>query len=1004
MNDNIAVKIVGDASGVAPAIDYTKGEIASIAPILESLNATMMGLTAQMAKGFETGAAGAQTLKNGLHTAKAATDEETFALTRMVMKLHEGAESVRTFQMRAKEFAELYVALFAVEAVAHWAEALGEAAEKVEHLAAQTGMTTSQVQALSGAATMSGTNIDALAKGLAMMDNKAVIAAGHSSTSAKAFQAMGIAANDSSTNMDRLLKIADKFKGMADGPTKTALAMQLFGKSGREMIPFLNQGSAAIQQLMDKTKDYGAVNEAAVEQGARLAASVNESKVAWEGLKQTLTQAFGPLLTQVVDGFNQLVQSMHQSYESGGAVKIIFDAITEVIRGCGEILHDVYLAFASFFGTTGAQGVDWGKVIKAVIDGTVLAFKAIIATVAFVVDAFIAGFHLMKAGAEEFLARFVEATGGIRMKGTELGEFMKVLGKVCEDALMLRWGSIVSDWNAGMESVRQAVAAKAQQIVAETHQMRSAVQADLAAVSGTAQSFRDLIAGLNAPAPGPKHDAFQFHFGGGGGDAPDITSPGKGPKEKKPKAAKDDLVQQLEAELEAKKTAWAMEQDAQGTAQEYSLQSEADYWAQALQRTNLSTKDKLAIEKKYLAARAALKKEEIGIALEGYQTELEQAGANWDKKLAILRTEQAYVTKMYGAESKEAKQAAKEVIKAEQEKAKQLRELDQAIAKAKEDAAMAGVDAAEAAAQFEVDMGRETQGQMLAQERQFESQRYQIRLKALDENLRLAALDPNTSPAKLQEIHNQIAQLERTHQAKLTEIDRKATLERTQIARGAINQFASGWASALAQMATLQKGFAATIKSLWQTIQQTIASALESIIQGWLQRQLAALLLGKAQQTAAAEGEIGANAAVAASGAYAATAAIPVVGPELAPAAAATAYAGAMSWMGALSVPGFDVGAWSLSKDQLAVVHSNEMIIPASLAGGMRALFTAVSNDNARVAANDSGGGGDVHLHLHGQLIHNPRQLEQWFEKNRHAVGAGVRAFVRQGGNTSPYR
>jgi hypothetical protein len=148
---------------------------------------------------------------------------------------------------------------------------------------------------------------------------------------------MGIDARDGSTNMERLLKIADKFHDMADGPTKVALSMQLLGRSGKEAIPFLNQGSAAIQQLMDKSKELGAVNEAAVEQGARLASSVNESKVAWEGLKQTLTQAFGPLMTELVDGFSALVKSMHDSYESGGLVKIIFDAIGEVVRGLGEI-------------------------------------------------------------------------------------------------------------------------------------------------------------------------------------------------------------------------------------------------------------------------------------------------------------------------------------------------------------------------------------------------------------------------------------------------------------------------------------------------------------------------------------------------------------------------------------------------------------------------------------------------------------------------------------------
>jgi hypothetical protein len=79
----------------------------------------------------------------------------------MITKIHEGAESIRTFQMRAKEFAEVYVAMFAVERVAEFINKMGEAAEKTQHLAQEFGMTTGQVQQLQGVATATGISIDA---------------------------------------------------------------------------------------------------------------------------------------------------------------------------------------------------------------------------------------------------------------------------------------------------------------------------------------------------------------------------------------------------------------------------------------------------------------------------------------------------------------------------------------------------------------------------------------------------------------------------------------------------------------------------------------------------------------------------------------------------------------------------------------------------------------------------------------------------------------------------
>ena len=78
------------------------------------------------------------------------------------------------------------------------------------------------------------------------------------------------------------------------------------------------------------------------------------------------------------------------------------------------------------------------------------------------------------------------------------------------------------------------------------------------------------------------------------------------------------------------------------------------------------------------------------------------------------------------------------------------------------------------------------------------------------------------------------------------------------------------------------------------------------------------------------------NAAVAASAAYASTAAIPIVGPELAPEAAATAFAGASSYGASLAVPSFAVGAWQLPGNMLAQLHEGEMIVPSFEAGLLR--------------------------------------------------------------------
>lgn len=54
-----------------------------------------------------------------------------------------------------------------------------------------------------------------------------------------------------------LFDVADKFKNMPNGVEKTTLAMELFGRSGKDLIPLLNQGAEGIKELEKKADELG---------------------------------------------------------------------------------------------------------------------------------------------------------------------------------------------------------------------------------------------------------------------------------------------------------------------------------------------------------------------------------------------------------------------------------------------------------------------------------------------------------------------------------------------------------------------------------------------------------------------------------------------------------------------------------------------------------------------------------------------------------------------------
>jgi TP901 family phage tail tape measure protein len=209
---------------------------------------------------------------------------------------------------------------------------MGEAAERVQHLSQQFGMTVGEVQKLQGVATATGIPIDALTKGMAFLDRNMASAEGGSKKLKATMGQVGVSFNDGKTQMEKLATVADKFKNMDDGPKKVALAMQLFGRSGKELIPILNLGSDGIEALNAKMSEYGVVNEEAVAKGVALAENVNETKLGFMGIGNVLTDALAPAFTALVQGVNDLIKAFIESYNSGGVVYVIFQTIAAVIE------------------------------------------------------------------------------------------------------------------------------------------------------------------------------------------------------------------------------------------------------------------------------------------------------------------------------------------------------------------------------------------------------------------------------------------------------------------------------------------------------------------------------------------------------------------------------------------------------------------------------------------------------------------------------------------------
>lgn len=142
---------------------------------------------------------------------------------------------------------------------------------------------------------------------------------------------------------------ADVFKGLPDGPEKAALALQVFGKSGLELIPLLNAGSDGIKTMTDRARELGLVfDEKAGAQADEFNDKLDELKGAVAGLAIQTAIDLLPELIKLVDAFRE-------NYTEG-------DKLSETAKTIGDTFRDVGSFLSGFVGVVQTIAAGFGAV------------------------------------------------------------------------------------------------------------------------------------------------------------------------------------------------------------------------------------------------------------------------------------------------------------------------------------------------------------------------------------------------------------------------------------------------------------------------------------------------------------------------------------------------------------------------------------------------------------------------------------------------------------------
>jgi len=156
---------------------------------------------------------------------------------------------------------------------------------------------------------------------------------------------------------------------------------------------------------------------------------------------------------------------------------------------------------------------------------------------------------------------------------------------------------------------------------------------------------------------------------------------------------------------------------------------------------------------------------------------------------------------------------------------------------------------------------------------------------------------------------------------------------------------------------------------------QDILSQLISFIEQWVEKKLEMWLMDQFLTKEKASGSISASAGQTFAASYADMASLGPEGLAAAPGVAAAASGAVMG--GAMALVASSAGGeWRVDRDRLNIVHANETILPAGIAGKLRELVESGGSSGVTVVVNHSVNAVDAqsfqgHIRRHGNMIGN---------------------------------
>ena len=257
-----------------------------------------------------------------------------------------------------------------------------EWADDLLTLSQQTGLTTTELQKLQYAADFIDVDVQTMTgsmeKLIRTMDN----ARDGSKNAQQAFKDLGIRVTDSMGHLrdsnEVFYEAIDKLGKIKNETERDAAAMELFGKSARDLNPLISAGSQKLKELGKEAEDLGVImGEADVQAAGELNDALDRfSKVA-DGLKGQLALTVIPVLTGLFNAISSIPVPVLQTLVILGTVVATIVAVVKAIKSMTDTAKTIKGFFSAFdTSTLKTTAIILGVVAALIALGTIIAIIA----------------------------------------------------------------------------------------------------------------------------------------------------------------------------------------------------------------------------------------------------------------------------------------------------------------------------------------------------------------------------------------------------------------------------------------------------------------------------------------------------------------------------------------------------------------------------------------------------------------------------------------------------